>query len=63
MQHNFAPSPWAVMEHLGNVLVTKELNGPNIHRLENVMTLETGLHALFDNLNLWFEPVGMNTCL
>jgi HNH endonuclease len=32
-----------------------ELNGPDIHRLENVMTLETGIHTLFDNLKLWLD--------
>jgi hypothetical protein len=51
------------MERMGGVLVLDELNGPDVHRLENVMTLETGVHALFDNLKLWFEPVGRNGCL
>jgi len=55
IQHNYAASAWAVMERMGSVLVPDELNGPDIHRLENVMTLETGIHTLFDNLKLWLD--------
>jgi hypothetical protein len=43
------------MERMGSVLVPDELNGPDIHRLENVMTLETGIHTLFDTLKLWLD--------
>ena len=37
--------------------VYDELGGAtsNIHRLENIMTLTTSLHRLFDRLELWFE--------
>ncbi|KIP05750.1 hypothetical protein PHLGIDRAFT_128669 [Phlebiopsis gigantea 11061_1 CR5-6] len=35
-----------------------ELNGANIHRLQNILTLEKNMHEHFDTLNLWFEPVG-----
>ncbi|KAJ3515777.1 hypothetical protein NLJ89_g1537 [Agrocybe chaxingu] len=62
-KHNFAASAWAVMERTGSVLVPDELNGPDIHRLENIMTLETGVHSLFDNLKLWFEPGSGDDCL
>jgi len=40
---------------MGGILVVDELNGNGSHRLENVMTMEMGLHGLFDSLSLWFE--------
>ena len=36
-----------------------KLNGNEIHRLENVITLEQGVHTAFDNLFLWFKPVAV----
>ena len=39
----------------GGILGHDELNGKNIHRLENVMTMRTDLHWVFDDLGLWFE--------
>jgi hypothetical protein len=55
LQHNYAASAWAVMMRMGAVLVPDELNGADIHRLENVLTMEEGLHSLFDKLGLWLE--------
>ena len=40
---------------MGNVLVVDELNGNDGHQLENVMTMELGIHRLFDDLDLWLE--------
>jgi len=40
---------------MGGILVVDELNGNDGHRLENVMTMEMGLHGLFDSLGFWFE--------
>lgn len=37
------------------VIKVAELNGDGVHRLENVKTMEVGLHILFDYLALWFE--------
>lgn len=34
-----------------------DLNGAKIHRLENVLTLDLGVHSYFDALKIWFEPV------
>jgi hypothetical protein len=55
MQHEYAASAWAVMCRMGGILVVDELNGNGSHRLENVMTMEMGLHGLFDSLSLWFK--------
>lgn len=54
-QHNYAASAWAVMMRMGNIMID-DLNGTNIHRLENVMTMAFDVHNLFDSLALWLEP-------
>ncbi|KIM73234.1 hypothetical protein PILCRDRAFT_731746 [Piloderma croceum F 1598] len=54
-KHQYAASVWAVMERFGQVLGVDELNGADIHRMRNVMTMERGLHDLFDSLGIWFE--------
>jgi len=38
-----------------DTLVFDELNGPGVHRLENLMTLGGYECAWFDSLKLWFE--------
>jgi len=35
------------------------LNGNEIHRLENIMTLDSIVHTAFDDLSLWFKPVAV----
>ncbi|KAF8551727.1 hypothetical protein OG21DRAFT_1466832 [Imleria badia] len=34
----------------------QELNGDQVHHLENVMTLWNGIHSIFNELHMWFEP-------
>jgi len=43
------------MERFGQVLGVEELNGADIHRLENIMTMDGTLHTLFDSLGIWLE--------
>jgi hypothetical protein len=43
-----------VMSRFGRENLPAELNGPKIHRLENVMTLSLPHHVQFDELSLWF---------
>ncbi|KAK7439333.1 hypothetical protein VKT23_017559 [Stygiomarasmius scandens] len=43
-------------ERFSHRSVFEELTGTGIHRLENVFTLHTDYHDLFDTLQLWFEP-------
>ncbi|KAF8327705.1 uncharacterized protein EI90DRAFT_3066603 [Cantharellus anzutake] len=59
-KNDWAASVWAVMEHFGNVRVLDELNGDNIHRLENVLTLSHDIHSAFDQLKFWFEATNAN---
>jgi hypothetical protein len=55
IQHEYAASVWAIIQRYGEVLVPDELNGSDIHRLENVMTMDSNKHDLFDKLQLWLE--------
>ena len=43
------------MDRFGYRRIPEDLNGHNIHRLENVLTLESSAHEAFDRLGLWFE--------
>jgi hypothetical protein len=45
----------AVMKRYGQVDLIEELNGDQIHRLENVLTLTISLHYFFDKLDIWLE--------
>lgn len=33
----------------------ESLNGPKVHSLYNVMTMERNVHDWFDRLDMWFE--------
>ena len=41
----------------------EKLNGNMIHRLENIITLQMGMHRAFDDLILWFKPVDVCVAL
>ena len=41
----------------------EKLNGNMIHRLENIITLQMGIHRAFDSLMLWFKPVDVCVAL
>jgi len=51
----YAASVHAVLLRFGQIRAIEELNGPGLHRLQNLLTLDVGLHRLFDSLDLWFE--------
>ncbi|KAI0719731.1 hypothetical protein C8T65DRAFT_634937 [Cerioporus squamosus] len=44
-------------QRFGYAELQDELSGPNVHRLENVLTLSHMLHVVFDKLGLWLEEV------
>ena len=48
---------YAVLVSFGYKHCLNELNGANIHRLQNILTLEGNMHRRFDDLELWFEHV------
>ncbi|RPD56816.1 hypothetical protein L227DRAFT_595003 [Lentinus tigrinus ALCF2SS1-6] len=54
---NFIATAYTMLNRFGYTDIQPELAGTKIHRLENVLTLATGMHEEFDQLNLWFEAV------
>jgi len=52
-RHNAATMS-AIMCQFGYPTLPAELNGPKVHRLENVMTMELFWQGLFESLQLWF---------
>ncbi|KAJ8475089.1 hypothetical protein ONZ51_g6793 [Trametes cubensis] len=52
---------WAILKRFGYEDICAELGsateGANLHRLENILTLDTKIHYLFDTLKIWFEAV------
>jgi hypothetical protein len=47
---------WTVLNYFGIRNVHIDLLGKDIHRLENVMTLDYIIHVCFDSLSFWLEP-------
>ncbi|KAG8925239.1 hypothetical protein FRC00_004177 [Tulasnella sp. 408] len=67
VQAEYSATAWTVVHRFGQVNVsTESLNGPDIHRVENVLTMCESAHKLFDQLQLWFEatdvPNTYNIC-
>ncbi|PBK81319.1 hypothetical protein ARMGADRAFT_1020439 [Armillaria gallica] len=57
-KRQWVASVWAVMFMFGIEL--EELNGTGPHRLENILTLCSGLHEYFHRLALWLHAVENN---
>lgn len=53
-QYEYAASVWAALERFGQVSLDG-LNGRNIHRLENIITMDNNKHDMFSRLLVWFE--------
>ncbi|KAI6117895.1 hypothetical protein EV401DRAFT_2072190 [Pisolithus croceorrhizus] len=53
-EETYAASVWAVLDCFGYHSLRQELDGANIHRLENVMTMDPTVHYLFETLKIWF---------
>lgn len=47
----------AILDRFGGINSIQELNGTNIHRLENILTLDTNIHIFFDQLKLWLKKI------
>jgi hypothetical protein len=45
---------WAIVERFGGLIIDK-LNGADIHRLQNIITIDINLHRKFDRLAIWLE--------
>ncbi|KAI9574563.1 hypothetical protein HD554DRAFT_59621 [Boletus coccyginus] len=49
-QQRHVASIWAIMVRFGYMQIQEELNGPKVHRLENVLALLAELHRSFDGM-------------
>ncbi|KAG8929474.1 hypothetical protein FRC02_005533 [Tulasnella sp. 418] len=58
---HYASTVWAVLDCFGGVFF-EELNGADVHRLENVMTMDPIVHDFFDSLDLWLEATETPNC-
>ncbi|TFK83085.1 hypothetical protein K466DRAFT_590014 [Polyporus arcularius HHB13444] len=54
---NYLVTAYTMLNKFGCTNIQQELTGVNIHRLENVMTLEVNVHYHFDKLLVWLEAV------
>ncbi|OJT02929.1 hypothetical protein TRAPUB_6513 [Trametes pubescens] len=54
-------SVWAIVTRFGCEDIRAELGSAleeaNLHRLSNILTLDSFIHELFDELSIWFEAV------
>jgi hypothetical protein len=57
VQHECSKTVRTVMWLFGGVKVEDELNGNQIHRLENIITMGASIHSFFGDLSIWLEPV------
>lgn len=60
-QSDYAASVLAVLKRFGYDV--ENLNGPEMHSLCNVMTLQKDVHEYFDRLEIWFEETVSVACL
>lgn len=57
---DYAASVLAVLKRFGYDI--ENLNGPKVHSLYNVMTMEKNVHDWFDRLEMWFEATNVTNC-
>lgn len=52
---------WTILERWAGLSID-EVQGKQIHRLENIITLSTPLHGLFDRMLIWFTHLEVSGC-
>ncbi|KAJ6503237.1 hypothetical protein C8R47DRAFT_1007238 [Mycena vitilis] len=58
VQINQSSTMWTMISTFGSPALVDELRGMDIHRLENVLTINHDDHDSIDKLLLWFEATG-----
>ncbi|KAH0833819.1 hypothetical protein J3R83DRAFT_10982 [Lanmaoa asiatica] len=48
---------WSILSMFSRDNITDDLAGNRIHRLENIISMNSVSHQLFDELHLWLKPV------
>ncbi|KAF8239177.1 hypothetical protein L208DRAFT_119564 [Tricholoma matsutake] len=59
-EKDYAASVLAVLKRFGFDI--ENLNGPKVHSLYNVMTMQKDVHDWFDRLEMWFEATNVTNC-
>ncbi|KAI9065041.1 hypothetical protein FKP32DRAFT_1675063 [Trametes sanguinea] len=62
LQEHEAATVWTILQRFGYGDIRAELGsaasqGASLHRLENILTLDTRIHRMFDTFKIWFEAV------
>jgi hypothetical protein len=55
LQRAYNASVIALLHRFGRINVAEELNGPRVHRLENILTLDLNYFFWFHELAIWLE--------
>ncbi|KAI5897556.1 uncharacterized protein SCHCODRAFT_02683870 [Schizophyllum commune H4-8] len=53
-------SPWDLLAAFGYPEIREELEGPRLHRLENLFSVTTSPQIWLESMRVWIEPVGHN---
>ncbi|KAF8125459.1 hypothetical protein EV363DRAFT_1402453 [Boletus edulis] len=56
-EKDYSASVLAVLQRFGYDI--EKVNGPKVHSLYNVMTMQKDAHDAFDRLEMWFESTGV----
>jgi hypothetical protein len=59
-QQQYAGSAWAALSRFGGLEAVdpdmfEKLNGANVHKLYNILTLHHDYHVRFDSLKMWLK--------
>ncbi|KAF8227805.1 hypothetical protein L208DRAFT_1365677 [Tricholoma matsutake] len=60
VKKEYSASVLAVLKRFGYDV--ESLNGPKVHSLYNVMTMQHDVHDWFDRLDMWFEETNVANC-
>ena len=60
LQKKYTGNVWAIINTFRSIDIHSELDGANVHSLENGFTIEVSLQGRFDVLRLWFEHIAVS---
>ncbi|KAI6047026.1 hypothetical protein EDC04DRAFT_3052536 [Pisolithus marmoratus] len=55
---SYTTAVWKALNSFGDPSLRKLLDGTNIHRIQNVMTMDPTVDGRFNTLKIWFVPTG-----
>ncbi|KAL1675776.1 hypothetical protein EV122DRAFT_280775 [Schizophyllum commune] len=60
LKQGLPSSPWDLLAAFGYPEIRKELEGPRLHRLENLFSVAFSQRVWLESMRVWIEPVGHN---